>query len=110
MDIISSVQARGDMISMIRNNPMHMDENGKYLFQQKEVKSGFSTMVLDAMNKTNDYQMKVDELNTRMIVDPESVEPHDITIAMAEANLSLSIAKGVIDRAIKSYKEIINIR
>ena len=45
-----------------------------------------------------------------MIVDPESVDVHDVTIAMAEANLSLKIAQSVIDRLIKGWNEITTTR
>ena len=39
-----------------------------------------------------------------MITDPESVDVHDVTIALAEANLSLSMTKAIIDRAIRAYR------
>ena len=41
-----------------------------------------------------------------MIVDPESVDVHDITIAMAEASMSLKIAQTLIDRVVKSWNDI----
>ena len=41
-----------------------------------------------------------------MIVDPESVDVHDITIAMAEAGMSLKIAQTLIDRVVKSWNDI----
>ena len=38
-----------------------------------------------------------------MMIDPDSVDVHDVTIAMAEANLSLKLAQSVIDRVIRSW-------
>ena len=45
-----------------------------------------------------------------MLTDPNSVDIHDITLASAKATLSLSITKELMDRAIRAYKEIINVR
>ena len=54
--------------------------------------------------------MKSTELAEQMIINPDSVDPHDVTIAMAKANTSLQMAKTVLDHALKAYREIINIR
>jgi flagellar hook-basal body complex protein FliE len=45
-----------------------------------------------------------------MITDPDSVNVHDVTVALAEANLALSMTKAVVDRALAAYREIINVR
>jgi flagellar hook-basal body complex protein FliE len=45
-----------------------------------------------------------------MVTDPTSVNVEDVTIALAEANLSLSMTKAVVDRALAAYREIINVR
>ena len=45
-----------------------------------------------------------------MIIDPESVDPHDVTIAMAKANTALALTKAVVDKSLRAYKEIISIR
>ena len=45
-----------------------------------------------------------------MVTDPDSVDVHEVTIALAEANLALSITKAVADRALRAYQEIINVR
>jgi flagellar hook-basal body complex protein FliE len=38
------------------------------------------------------------------------VDTHDVTIAAAKANLSLSITKNVVDRVIQGYREISTLR
>jgi flagellar hook-basal body complex protein FliE len=50
------------------------------------------------------------EMAQAMITDPDSVDIHDVTIALAEANLSLSMTKAIMDRAIRAYQEIVNLR
>ena len=66
--------------------------------------------MLKAMDGVNAYQNKSSDLLQRMAVDPEAVDAHDVTIAMAEANLSLNIARTVMDRVVRGWKEVINTR
>jgi flagellar hook-basal body complex protein FliE len=62
------------------------------------------------LGQVNQQQLRAQDLSQALITDPESVDIHDVTVALAEANLSLSMAKAVIDRAIRAYREIVNIR
>jgi flagellar hook-basal body complex protein FliE len=50
------------------------------------------------------------DLTQRMITAPDSVDVHDVTIALAEANLAISMTKAIVDRALTAYREIINVR
>lgn len=70
----------------------------------------FEQTLLGAFDKMNEKQQTTDALAQQMIVDPESVDVHDVTIAMAEANLSLKIAQSIIDRVIKGWNEITTTR
>ena len=42
--------------------------------------------------------------------DPQSIDHHDVTIAVAEANMAVTMTKAVTDGVIRAYKEIINLR
>jgi flagellar hook-basal body complex protein FliE len=44
------------------------------------------------------------------IIDPESEDAHDITIAQAEASLALNITRNVLNRIVQGWKDIINTR
>lgn len=66
----------------------------------------FEQTLLKAFDEINAKQQRTTELGQQMIVDPESVDVHDITIAMAEAGLSLKIAQTLIDRIVKSWNDI----
>ena len=68
--------------------------------------TSFEQTLLSAFDKVNEKQQTTDALAKQMIIDPESVDVHDVTIAMAEANLSLKMAQSVIDRVIKGWNEI----
>lgn len=67
----------------------------------------FEQSLLKAFDEVNAKQQRTTELGAQMIVDPESVDVHDITIAMAEAGMSLKIAQTLIDRIVKSWNDII---
>jgi flagellar hook-basal body complex protein FliE len=70
----------------------------------------FGELLARAFNQVNELQHNSMELGQRLITDPESIDIHDVTIAMAEANLSLSMTKAIVDRALRAYKEIISTR
>ena len=72
--------------------------------------ASFEQTLLKAFDKMNEKQQAPDELAQQMLIDPESVDVHDVTVAMAEANLSLKIAQSVIDRVIKGWNEITTTR
>jgi len=74
------------------------------------VESAFGELLLKALNQVNDSQVTAVDLAQQMITDPDSVNVHDVTVALAEANLALSMTKAVVDRALAAYREIINVR
>jgi flagellar hook-basal body complex protein FliE len=54
--------------------------------------------------------MKATDLYQKMVTDPNSVDVHDVTLAAAEASMSLNLAKTVVERAVQAYRDIINMR
>ena len=49
-------------------------------------------------------------LEQKILTEPESVDPQDVTIAMAKARMSLSLAQNVIDRIVSGWNEITTTR
>jgi len=70
----------------------------------------FEDALLEAMDGVNAYQAKSEGLIQQMIVDPDSVDAQDVTIAMAEASLSLNLAKTILSRVVTAWKDVINTR
>lgn len=66
----------------------------------------FETYLLDAISEMNDQQVNVNNLQQKVIMDPDSVDIHDVTIAMAKAQMSLNLAQTVIDRVISGWNEL----
>ena len=110
MDLLSSLSAHGDKIEQLRSDPRHFDVNGKMGPLGDEKKATFSDAMQAAMEGVNDDQIKASDLYQKMITDPNSVDVHDVTLAGAEAQMSLNLAKNVIERGLQAYRDIINMR
>lgn len=70
----------------------------------------FADYLVGALSSVNDNQLAVSALEKQVMTDPESVDPEDVTIAMAKARMSLNLAQSVIDRLITDWNEITTTR
>lgn len=71
-----------------------------------KIGNSFEQTLLKTFDEMNKLQLKPEKLAQQQIVDPESVDVHDITIAMENASLSLNLATTVIDRVVKAWNEV----
>jgi flagellar hook-basal body complex protein FliE len=71
---------------------------------------GFGDVMLRALDKVSGDQQKAGALIETAIINPEAVDIHDVTIAQAEAAMSLNIARTVLNRLVQDWKDIINTR
>lgn len=90
----SKMVSSNDMIELATNKPA----------------ASFEQTILKAFDEVNSKQVRMNELSEQMIVNPDSVDVHDVTIGMAEASLSLKLAQTVIDRLVKSWNDITTTR
>jgi len=108
--------AAGDLVQLARTNPLHYTASGKVgpsLGTEKVQGDGaasFSEAMIKALDGVNADQSKSNNLIEQMLVDPESVDAHQVTISMAEASLSLNLAKTIMSRVVSAWKDVINIR
>jgi flagellar hook-basal body complex protein FliE len=72
--------------------------------------SRFGELFIRAFERVNDAQLLSRDLSRQIVTDPDSVDVHDVTVAMAEANLALSMTKTIVDRAVRAYREITTLR
>lgn len=110
LNVLGSNQVTGDLIDIKRTNPLHLNSEGFQAPLDKSEGVSFEEMMMEAINGVNEDQMDSAGLMEKMITDPDSVDTHDLTIAMAKADMSLNVTKAVIDRAVKAYKEITSLR
>ena len=70
----------------------------------------FEDTMLQALDKVSASQNFSSRLAQMAITDPDSVDVHDVTLAQAEASMSLNIARTVLNRLVQGWKDLINIR
>ena len=70
----------------------------------------FQDTMLSALDKVSAHQQSASRLHQMAITDPDSVNVHDITIAQAQANISLNITRNVLNRVVQGWRDIINTR
>ena len=86
-------------------NPISPLSNKNISEVSKSSKS-FETYLMEAVNSVNQNQIDVSKLQEKLITDPDSIDIHDVTIAMSKARMSLNLAQTVIDRLVSSWNEI----
>jgi len=70
----------------------------------------FEDAMLRALDKVSSAQLNASDLQKEAIINPGSVDIHDITIAQAEASMALGIARNVLSRLVQSWRDLINTR
>lgn len=70
----------------------------------------FSDYLTGALKSMNSEQIDVTKLQEKVITDPDSVDIHDVTIAVSNAKMSLNLAQSVIDRLIQGWNEVTTTR
>ena len=103
-------------LQMVRTNEQHFgtakinQSNSVSLSQKTSGNKSFQDFLLEAMNTVNTQQNDVTKIQERIITDPDSVDVHDVTVAMSKARMSLNLAHSVIERLVSSWNEITTTR
>ena len=86
-------------------------ETGKKIGADAVIRSGtFTDSMLNALDKVSAYEQFASGLSQEALINPDSVNVEDVTIAQAEAMLSLSIARNVLNRLVQGWRDLINTR
>lgn len=109
MNIFDPAQVTGNTMQLARTHSNHFAGRREPIPSQSE-ETGFRNALIGSLEEVNAQQVSHEQLSMQAIVDPESVDPHDLTIAAAKATTSLSITKNVVDRVIQAYRDITNLR
>ncbi|MDR2480793.1 MAG: flagellar hook-basal body complex protein FliE [Spirochaetaceae bacterium] len=72
--------------------------------------ANFANAMLNALDTVSAQGNFAEELTQRAIIDPESVNAHDVTTAQLEASLSLTMARTILSRLTQAWRDLINIR
>jgi len=84
---------------------------GQDLGPDRAMRTGsFSDAMLQALDRVSDTQHFASALQREAIINPDAVDTHDVTIAQAQANMSLSLAQNVLNRLTQGWRDLINTR
>ena len=99
---------------MVRTNAQHYGTGNVVSTSQtvntSNANTSFKHYLLQGLNTVNSQQNDVSKLQEQLITDPDSVDVHDVTIAMQKARMSLNLAQTVIDRLVTDWNEITTTR
>ena len=110
MEILSTSQISGDIVRMNSIYENHITDTKRSSAKGEKVASSFAEMFNKAIGEVNDLENKSTKLATQLAVDPESADIHDVQIAAEEAEMAVLFTKNIVDKAIRAYKEILNLR
>lgn len=108
MNLFDPTMVSGDAVSVNRTHAKHFSGFGET--PAADAPGSFGEVLKGALHDANALQQESTALAQSFITDPDSVDVHDVTIAMAKANMAVQITKQVLDGAIEAYKGIINVR
>ena len=101
---------RSESLKLQITDPRHIGGDAEKRNSLETGNGEFKEFFLGALDQVNELQIQAMEKQKLLITSPDSVEIHDVTIAIAQANLAISAAKQISDSAIRAYREIINVR
>lgn len=104
------VTPKGNQIDLARSEAGHFDLAGGLSPLGQKPEPTFQDAMLLALNGVNQDQLDSSSAIEQMLVDPESIEAHEVTIAMSKASMSLNITRTVLDRVVRAWKDLINTR
>ncbi len=107
--LLGAAQVSGDVVNLRATHKNHIGIQDSAEKSETSAEE-FTNALRNALGETNNLQNAVTDITQAYLTDPESVDVHDVTIAMSKANMSLEITKAVVDGALKAYNNIINIR
>jgi len=114
-----------DSVTMMQTHPKHMGplnspyagtghniiDLGKKIGTDGITGAGtFEDAMLQALDKVSGAQQRATNLEREAIINPDSVDVHDVTLAQAEASMSLGITRVILSRLVQGWRDLINTR
>jgi len=100
----------GHIVKLNTTDPRHFSGQAKIVREKDDVSGSFADLLNGVISKTNDLQIDAEQLTQQMIVNPKSVDIHQVMIAAQKAEIAIGLTKAVRDAAINAYRELINLR
>jgi flagellar hook-basal body complex protein FliE len=101
--------AKGDFVALKTSDPRHLDDRAIKLMGEDTAKN-FSDVLTAALEKVNEQQVNAETLGHRIVSDPKGIEAHTVMIQAEKARMSLTLVKNIADLAVRTYRELSNLR
>ena len=72
--------------------------------------NSFKDLLFQSLDEASSAINNHEQLRTKSIIDPDSVNPHDISLAGVKSRLSVQMVKSIVDRALEAYRTVIALR
>jgi len=122
---ISASAAMDYAATMNRTHPRHMlppdspyfGSGNKVIALEQKIGAGhitgagtFEHAMLQALDKVSGSYQYATNLGREAIINPDSVDAHDVTIAQTEARMALNITQNILSRMVQGWRDLINTR
>ncbi|HBE04790.1 MAG TPA: flagellar hook-basal body complex protein FliE [Spirochaetia bacterium] len=109
MNISPLDYSQGHQVNLIKQDPKHFGVEAPELKNQDFI-SEFGGDFSKFLRNVSDLEVNADSLVQKMIVKPNSVNIHEVTIASQKAELSLSFTKAILNKVVDAYKNLTQMR
>lgn len=106
---INQENLSGHIVKLKTTNPLHYSGEPEKKMDD-DIATSFAGALKNALGKVNRLQNESHDLAQKMIYEPESVDIHTVMIAAQKAEIALNFTKAVRDDAIRSFRELMNLR
>lgn len=100
---------KGDFVSLKTSDARHNNGRAVKVLGEDPAKN-FSDALVMALEKVNEQQVSAETLGQKVVTDPKGVEAHTLMIQAEKARMSLTLVKNITDVAIRTYRELSNLR
>ena len=70
----------------------------------------FEQSMLQALDKVSGAHKFASDLQQQAIINPDSVDIHDVTMAQAQSDMALGITRNILSRLVQGWRDLINTR
>jgi len=110
VDILSNYDVKGDIVNLKVSRKNHISDKTIEELKDDSLTASFKDLFNKALSEVNNMELKATDLANQFAIDPDSVNIHDVQIAAEQAEMGVMLTKGIMDRVIRAYKEIISVR
>ena len=91
--------------SMIDSNEQDVGND-----EPAHILNDFAQMTKKALTNVEDLDKHSDSIIRQSVINPDSVETHEVIIAAQKARLALNLTKTVVEGFVRSYRELTSLR